>query len=207
MCQLPRISFLRSLDRRRLRQLGFWSLLPSPWLCALNLRSLFRGGWGRSCQTKRKGRVSVGLFLSKDRTKGEMACQEFNKEGLQGSKRNGILDRSTLHGIRVSVEGLWKQHGSHLNVSWMYFWLDVSRASLLPLKQVINPEQKVQGTPQATEILRKSRDTSTCSITLGNDLLSSCLSFPICEYRHNYSYLLSLEQGLNKITHVNTGMG
>lgn len=64
-------------------------------------RSLFRGG--RSRQTKRQGRVSAGLLLSKKSTK-EMTCQDLSTEGLSGSKRNGIPDRSTLHGVRVSVE-------------------------------------------------------------------------------------------------------
>lgn len=33
-----------------------------------------------------------------------MTCQDLSTEGLSGSKRNGIPDRSTLHGVRVSVE-------------------------------------------------------------------------------------------------------
>lgn len=139
MCQLSRISFLRSLEGRLLPQLGVWSPLPSPWLCALK-RAACLEGEDHVRQRGKEGFLQGCCYLR--RAQKRWLVRISARRGFRAVRGMEFLTGRLCMGSGSVWKGLWKQHSSHSNVSWMYFRLDVPRASLLPLKQVSNPGQK-----------------------------------------------------------------
>ena len=89
--------------------------------------------------------VSAEPSSNKEGAKGE-PCKNSSREGIEGSKRNGIDNRPTLNGIRVSGKVSWKEPG--FPFEWVLKVLVGGRAAvLLPLNQISTQNKKVQEGP------------------------------------------------------------
>lgn len=91
---------------------------------------------------ERKKAVSAEPSSNKEGAKGK-PCKNSSREGIEGSKRNGIDNRPTLNGIRVSGKVSCKEPG--FPFEWVLKvlvggWVAVA----LPLNQVSTQNEKVQ---------------------------------------------------------------